>query len=294
MRGRPAPVAAAAGTIFVLIILLLVAAPKLRTSSTESGQGYRPYTGSSDANPWKTPSPKDATGRETPDHLIVKVKIEGEDTSWVSTLGPSWRSEILAIEPMFTHMHPKAHRPNKGRVASAYLRWIVENYNCLPETIVFLPPADSFAKKNINLHDALSTLQTSFIQSTGFANIHCPTSKSLTTCNDKVLNVAKPSHEFRVLEAKIPAIWEELFGKEVAVPERLASVLSAEFAVSREQVKKRDVQEYVKYWTWLQKTIMDDDSAGLVWEYLWHVVFGKAEVFCPEREKCECDLYGKC
>jgi hypothetical protein len=278
----------------VLIVILFLSAPNLRTSSAQPVRGHQPYTGQSSSSPWNPPSPKDAPEGETPDRHIVKAKLESEDASWISKLESTWHNDIITIKPIFPHLHPQAHRPDKGRIASAYLRWIVEHYNHLPETTVFLPPTDPFVKDTFDLRDAISSLQIPFIQTSGYANLHCPVTKSLTTCNDKVLNVAKPSHEFRVLEAKIPAIWEELFDKEVAVPERLASVLGATFVVSREQLRKRSVEELVKFWTWLEKTIMDDDSAGLVWEYLWHVVFGKGEMFCPERGRCECDLYGKC
>lgn len=294
MRGRVAPIAAAAA-ILVLILVLFVSAPKFRTlSSAQPVQGHRPYTGWPDPAPWHPPQAEDASGGDAPERLVVKLKLEGEDTSWIPKLEPAWRNDVIAMETMWPHAHPKAHRPDKGRVASAYLRWIIENYNHLPETTVFLPPADTFDKEKIDLGEALSRLQIPFVHSSGYANLHCPTSKSLTTCNDKVLNVAKASYEFRVLEAKIRDIWTKLFDKEVAVPERLASVLGAEFVVSREQVRKRSVDEYLRYWTWLQKTIMDDDSSGLVFEYLWHVVFGKDAVFCPDLAKCECDLYGSC
>jgi hypothetical protein len=96
------------------------------------------------------------------------------------------------------------------------------------------------------------------------------------------------------LEAKIPKIWETLFGNTTDIPKQIATVPEAKFAVSRAQVHKRNVEDYLKYWKWLNQTIMDDDSSGMLFEYLWHIIFGKDAIFCPEPTRCECDLYGEC
>jgi len=298
MRGRLASIAAAA-TILVLIILLYISAPASTSwtsqqPSSEPVSGQRPYTGPPKPLPWHPPKPKEASEGQLAERLIIKVELEDEDTSWISKLEPTWQNELIAIEAMYAHAHPKTHRPDKGRIANAYLIWLIEHYNNLPETLVFLPPADAFDKETLDLTTAISNLQIPFVQSSGFANLHCPTSKSRTTCNDKALDTKNPTTELRTLEAKISQMWKDCFGAQAAVPERLASALGFEFVVSREQVKKRSVDEYLKLWTWLNKTIMDDDSSGTVFEYLWPVVFGKEAVFCPEEKRCECDLYGKC
>ncbi|KAF2833634.1 hypothetical protein CC86DRAFT_12572 [Ophiobolus disseminans] len=297
MRGKLASIAAAAATTFTLIILLYTSAPTswtLRKSAPGPVIGQGPYLGWPDPLPWNPPKPKDASEGQSAERTIIKVKLENEDASWISKLEPTWPSEIISIKPMYSNAHPKAHRPDKGRVANAYLAWIIENYNNLPETLVFLPPSDAFGEETLNLREAIPELQIPYIQSSGFANLHCPTSKSQTTCNGRSLNPHKPSYEFRTLEAKIPEVWKECFGDQAGVPGRIASVLGSEFVVSKEHVMRRSVDDYLKLWGWLNKTIMDDDSSGLVFEYIWHIVFGKDAIFCPEERRCECDLYGNC
>jgi hypothetical protein len=304
MRGRLASIAAAATILgLVLTIWLFGSAPTswtLRKLSPTPVTGHAPYTGQPDPSPWNPPSPKEASQETPAERLIVKVKFEGENVSWMKKLEPTWQNEFVTVESMYLHLHAKAHRPDRGRIASAYLTWIIENYNHLPETVVFLPSSDPFDKSisglhsTISLYNSISSLQTPFVQSSGFANLHCPTSKSRTTCNNKVLNSEKPSYELRTLETQIVDVWKECFGEGIQTPARIASVLGSEFVVSREQMKKRSVEEYLKLWSWLNSTVMDDDSAGLVFEYIWHVVFGKDAIFCPEQAKCECDLHGRC
>ncbi|KAF2035558.1 hypothetical protein EK21DRAFT_54473 [Setomelanomma holmii] len=298
MRGRLVPIAAAT-TVLVLIILLFVTAPTTWRTTLWSRPrppvfGHGPYRGWPDPLPLDPPSPKDAPEGNAAERLIIKVRLEKEDTSWIQKLEPTWQSEIIEVKPIYSHLHPKAHRPDKGRVANAYLRWIIENYHHLPETMVFVSPKDSDFTDPLDLSKAISKFQIPFLHGSGYANLRCSTQKSRTTCNNKALDPFKPPYELRTLEAKIPDIWKKLFGEHVRVPDRIATVLGAEFVVTRGQVQKRSADEYLNYWTWLNKTIMDDDSSGLVFEYLWHVVFGKDAIFCPERERCLCELYGQC
>jgi len=298
MRSRIAIIAAATVTLVGLItFFLFVSVPSSPASifrrPAQPVADVKPYKGSNGSVAVTPPKPKDASG-DPAARLIVKVKLDTEDASWTQKLEPSWQHNIITVEAMYSHAHPKAHRPDKGRVANAYLMWIIENYNNLPETLVFIPPRDTLEKHHFGFHNPLLNLKIPFIQESGFANLRCPTQKSQTTCNDKVLKPMQPPYELRTLEEKVPQSWHNLFGDDKEVPQQIATVLGNAFAVSRAQVRKRSVEEYLNYWTWLNKTIMDDDSSGLLMEYLWPTVFGKEAILCPEKAQCECDLYGRC
>lgn len=298
-RGRLASISAGA-TIAVFLVFILISTPKSWTPGTSSTKpsvpviGLRPYTGK-DQDPVSAhpPSPNPASDTALAERLIVQVELEGVDTSWLQRLEPTWQHEVVTIKTFYANAHPEGKRPDKGRIANAYLTWIIENYNHLPETIVFTAPKDSNEHKDRNPEHAIPEIQIPFVQSSGFANLHCPKEKSRTTCNGRALVPTKPTPDLRTLEAKIPEIWKTWFGA-IALPARIATVLGAEFAASKVMVQQRSVDEYLRYWMWLNKTIMDDDSAGLVVEYFWHIMFGKEAVFCPERGACECGLYGKC
>ncbi|KAH7401635.1 hypothetical protein BKA66DRAFT_451099 [Pyrenochaeta sp. MPI-SDFR-AT-0127] len=300
MRGRIATIAGAT-TVLLIIIALFVSAPKSWRigGSLPSVAGHHPYR-KPDPLPWNPPSPKDASGEQPADRLILKVKLENEDASWIDSLFPAWRKDIITIWQGFSKLHEDEKRVDKGRVADAYLRWIIENYDNLPETVLFLPPEGNrpgkdlqsivWRRTNTDLKKDISALQMPFIQSSGFANLHCP---SPSTCADLILPFRSPPNEFRTLEVAMPRVWEGLFGN-TTVPGQLATPPGAEFAVSKAQVQKRSVEEYLKFWKWLNKTVMDDDTAGLVFEYLWHVIFGRDPVYCPEEKQCVCEVYGKC
>lgn len=296
MRGTTASIAAAI-TLLVLLIFLFASGTSysaLRHQPTRPVSSHYPYKGRPEFVPWNPPKPKYAYEDSPANRLIVKVKLDHEDTSWIQKLEPIWQNNIISIKPMFAHLHPDAHRPDKGRVANVYLTWIVENYNTLPETLVFLPPSDAWEPKPLDFRHALSILHVPFIQDSGFANLRCAHEKSEATCNDKPLKILEPAHPIHELRNETSKIWTSLFGNTTKVPQQFGTVLGAEIAVSRTQVRKRSVEEYLKYWTWLNKATMDDDTAGLFMEYMWPRVFGKEAVYCPEPAQCECDLYGRC
>jgi hypothetical protein len=284
MRGRTASIAAA--TTLLLIIACFLGIPNASRvgASPISVSGNYPYVKPSPL-PWDPPSPKDPSGEDPTSRLIVKAKLKHEDAFWIDELFPTWRKHIIEIPEAFTKLHAGAIKVDKGRVANAYLTWIIENYKDLPETIVFLPP-----NTPQSISDKVRRFQIPFVQSTGFANLHCP---SPTTCANLILPFRSPPNEFRTQEVTMPKAWEGIFGN-ITVPEQLATPPGAQFAVSKTQVQKRKLEEYLKAWTWLNQTDMDDDTAGLVFEYIWHVIFGRDAVFCPELKMCECDVFGQC
>ncbi|KAF1839149.1 hypothetical protein BDW02DRAFT_514881 [Decorospora gaudefroyi] len=288
----PRRIAAIAAAVFLLILLLFLSSASIRgigALSSESITGHYPYV-KPKLPPWNPPKPKQPDKHPQADGVIVKVELESEGSSWTDTLRPFWRTEVIKIHNGFANLHEGAGRVDRGRVADAYLRWIIENYKILPETIIFLPPGYKQRADHSRIQDAIRRLQVPFIQSSGFAILNCP---STETCNNLARPFRSPSHELRTLEVSMPKVWVRVFGN-ITMAEELATPPSTEFAVSRAQVQKRDVEEYLRAWTWLNRTIMDDDSAGFVLEYLWPIIFGRAPVFCPEFEKCECSLYDKC
>ncbi|KAL2152155.1 hypothetical protein VTH82DRAFT_5339 [Thermothelomyces myriococcoides] len=80
----------------------------------------------------------------------------------------------------------------------------------------------------------------------------------------------------------------------VSVPERVGVSCCSQFAVSREAVRARPREDYVRWRDWLLRTPLDDDLSGRVFEYMWHIIFGKDAVFCPSAAECYCNLYGMC
>lgn len=182
----------------------------------------------------------------------------------------------------------------------AYLTYIIDHYASLPSVMAFLHPhrqgflrawhTDSPLHDNV---DSLRNLQLSFVRQNGFVNLRCNWNPG---CVQDSLN----DHVDRT-------VWQELFNgtstppfdeagqwtrpsvnattpmpdflKDVShLQGRTAATCCAQFAVSREQVRKRPIEDYIMFRDWLYGTAENDAKSGRVMEYLWHVIFGKDSV----------------
>jgi hypothetical protein len=78
------------------------------------------------------------------------------------------------------------------------------------------------------------------------------------------------------------------------IPKTVASTCCSQFAVTASAIRNHKKDVYVKIRKWLMDTQMDDYDSGRVLEYMWHILFGKEAVNCPDADDCYCRLYGKC
>ena len=179
----------------------------------------------------------------------------------------------------------------------AYLTYIIDHYTTLPSTMAFLHSHRSgFLRAwhvDAPLHDnaiAMRSLQLDFVQQNGYVNLRCnPNPGCLSPATDRVSWVTDE-------------VWREIFagtstggnstrnsstvpvpvsGRSAAVaqqqvlkaPELVSAACCAQFAVSRDQVLKRPLEDYIQFRDWVIKTDRNDRSSGRVMEYLWHIIF---------------------
>lgn len=231
-----------------------------------------------------TPSPS------LPDRIVVMAKLPTDDTEWVHTDLADWQSAIYEIDTDTPYkestLDPLTNSTlrtlrNKGREANAYLAYIVQNYNNLPSTIAFIHPhKDGYPTAwhtDNNAHSnplSLQILNVEFVQRNGYANLRCI---HIPGCPDEVMPFRDPPDDDRKYEAAMPRAWLDLFNS-TDVPHVLATPCCAQFAVSSAQVRKRPLDAYRQYYTWLMETPLEDGVSGRVLEYLWHVLFGQEPV----------------
>lgn len=180
----------------------------------------------------------------------------------------------------------------------AYLTYVIENYNSsLPTVIAFLHShRQGFFKAwhvDAPFHDnvlAMRSLQLDFVVQNGYVNLRCNLNPGCTKAYKR-----SKSH----VDGEV---WKEIFSGTTTLPATeisqnttveeltssrqdrekaeymnvgVASACCAQFAVSRDQVLKRPLEDYVKIRQWVIDTDRDDAHSGRVMEYLWHVIFGK-------------------
>ncbi|KAJ5833915.1 hypothetical protein N7474_002226 [Penicillium riverlandense] len=224
---------------------------------------------------------------------IIMGKLKSEDTAWVSAELAEWRNIIYTVDDPFAPLHtPK----NKGRESLPYLQYIVDHYEDLPETMVFLHPhrdgwpaawhTDTMDYNNV---DSVRALQTSFIQENGFANLRC---QQTPGCPVELQPFRKQARSGNEAEKYYAQAWEELFNN-TDVPEKIGAACCSQFAVSRDQVLKRSLSEYQRMYDWVLNTELPDQTVATIMEYSWHIIFGQEPVYCPNVFQCYADVYGE-
>lgn len=231
------------------------------------------------------------------DKIIVVGKTLRDDTSWVEADLWDWQSAIYTVDANEAELaltETLATPANKGHEAMVYLTYVIDNYDKLPRIITFLHPhRDGFLSSwhtDTALHsnvDALRSLNLSFVESEGYVNLRCN------------WNPGCMEHD-RDNQHITPEIWVDVFAKTstpqsvAPYPGQIAQTCCAQFAVSREAVRRRPQADYERMREWLLGTEFTDRKSGRVMEFLWQFIFGGYAVHCPEEARCYCDVYGRC
>ena len=192
-----------------------------------------------------------------------------------------WQNAIYTVDNNKAELHTPR---NKGLEANPYLLYLITNYDELPSTIVFLHPhRDGYPAAwhndvpNYDNSVAMDMLNIDYIQQNGYVNLRCNWEPG---CPDAIRYKRNPTdpNPDRRMEHHMEEVWHHFFGNTSGVPEVIATPCCAQFAVSRTQVHKRPLAEYVHFHQWLMNTDFEDDLSGRMFEYLWHVIFGQHPV----------------
>ncbi|KAF7586235.1 hypothetical protein BBP40_009203, partial [Aspergillus hancockii] len=193
------------------------------------------------------------------DRIVVVGKTKEEDTDWVVKELPNWLHAIYVVDSPEAPLHVAK---NKGKEANVYLQYIIDNYDRLPSTIVFLHShRDGYPKAwhtEFSDHSNVRTtrmLRTDFVQRNGYANLRCNPNPG---CPDEIRPFRETRDEERLPELAFPKVWEAFFNN-TDVPEVVATPCCAQFAVSRTQVLQRPLSSYQRYHQWLMETELPDD-----------------------------------
>ncbi|KAK6003494.1 hypothetical protein QM012_009265 [Aureobasidium pullulans] len=253
-------------------------------SSSRSAPGFhKPHTNNIAETSYDSKnhlsSAEDETSRPPDDKVVVMGALSTDDVAWATTKLHGWDAFVYTVDN--NTAIPYHTDRNKGKEANAYLTYIVQNYDSLHETIAFVHSHEfgwlnawhTDAPHHSNV-ESLNSLNVDFVQRNGYANLRCLPSPG---CPDEVRPFREPMDESKTTEVAFAAAWREIFNND-DVPEVVGVACCAQFAVSRQQVLRRTKDEYLHMHAWLMSTELDDQVAGRVFEYLWHIIFGQESV----------------
>ncbi|OJJ32782.1 hypothetical protein ASPWEDRAFT_114947 [Aspergillus wentii DTO 134E9] len=225
---------------------------------------------------------------------LVFAATRRSNMSWVGENLPGWRWNIYRVDDEKAELTVPV---NKGNEAMVYLTYLIDRYSTLPEMAVFMHDGRYQWHNDNPLYDSVISIQNlnfTFVKSTGYVNLRCSNILGCPAELEPARYLRERPNDFDHPTAmEFPNSFMELFPGR-SVPEKVGTPCCSQFAVSREVILRRPVEEYIRYREWLVKTDLPSDITGRIFEYLWHMIFGKPAQSCPDERACYCQTYGLC
>lgn len=226
---------------------------------------------------------------------LVIPHTKEEDIQWIHDELPDIDLAVYEMDDPTAPLHPPV---NKGRESMAYLSYIIDHYDKLPDVVLFFHAHRGAWHNNIlldlNSATMIKRLRPEHVVRTGYmpARCHldygCPDWIQLARPEVDFDSRAKPEEKSYTIE-----VWKQLHPGEL-VPHALSQPCCAQFAVSRERILANPIQRYIHYRSWLIQTELDDQTSGRIFEYTWQYIFTRQHQYCPETHVCYCSGYGIC
>ena len=269
---------------------------------------------------------------DRPALVVARVAADGGDTRWLSNLASQYHLCIYTIDTEHAATKGYLQVPrNRGHEAMAYLTFLIDNYEHIPEAGAVFVHGSRFAWHNdAPDYDNAALLKmlnmTSALELHGYANLRCDWRAS--TCDPKeappqgsletlFTSRMQPWSGRAVSDAALPKTLQMLFEGTVDGKHSEARLLRndavraqccAQFAVARKNVWRHSREEYVALRQWLLDdgaAPSGDGPAGRILSYLWHILFMESTIgltdlsrlnaeSCPTAAACYCRLYGRC
>ncbi|KAK2746789.1 hypothetical protein FQN57_002831 [Myotisia sp. PD_48] len=251
---------------------------------------------------------------------LVVASIKSENTTWVSEELPDWPANIYNVDDPDAKLSVPM---NKGREAMAYLTYIIDRYESLPDYSVFIHGLRYQWHNDDPIYDGvpiIRALRLSFVSKVGYAPLRCVWSPGCPFELHPLKPVGLdngPDHRNET-ERAFAASFRALF-PDTEVPNLVGAPCSSQFALSRQQILRRPKRDYQRFRKWLMDTDLSSVISGRVLEYAWHskfpdigpilvvsyvrglsrdvlllVMMGKSPVYCPPAGECYCQTFGIC
>ncbi|CAG8248306.1 unnamed protein product [Penicillium olsonii] len=274
-------------TIFIVIALYLLFFANTKLPVKPETGTYADRHGAA-----TTPKPTDELAHPVipSQKVMVVASMKKDDTSWLRQNFPDWSKSIYVVDDKHA---PLTVAYNKGRESMVYLSYIIDNYNNLPESMLFIHSQRYQWHNDDPYYDGIPPLQhfqVPYLQEQGYVNLRCVWTLGCPT----EIHPLTDTHRSAVHAGEYYKTgFMELFPN-TPVPEEVGVSCCAQFGVSRAKVLERPRLDYERYRAWLSNTPLPDDLSGRIMEYSWHMIFGMKPVHCPNAKECYCKVFGLC
>ncbi|KAI9368115.1 hypothetical protein BJX61DRAFT_240919 [Aspergillus egyptiacus] len=277
-------------TIFITFALYLLffsrssthrhVGPTIYDSETLGGPNRDPQSGKA------TPVQQSAPIRKS----MVVASMKEDDVSWLHQFFPDWHKNIYVVDDKKADLTVER---NKGRESMVYLTYIIDNYDNLPDSILFIHSQRYQWHNDDPYYDGVPMLrnyQLPYLEKQGYVNLRCAW---VLGCPEEIHPLTDTHREAVHAGEYFKKGFMELFPGE-EVPEAVGVSCCAQFGVTSWKIRERPKSDYERYRKWLMYTDLTDDLSGRIMEYSWHMIFGKDAIHCPSAGECYCKVFGLC
>jgi len=195
--------------------------------------------------------------------LIIVTSHFQEDLKWLEN---SKNSVVLCSK---TKNSPLCHQDkNLGREAASYIKFILDNYNYLPEHIAFIHGHEHAWHQDY--HDILKIInECAKYKTYGFISIN---NHFINDRNIVYNDAMKYMH----------SIWDEVFRPHLKrdAPNYIFQDCCAQFIVSKERILRHSKETYQYWYEYMMNDPLGDGgfTIGMVFEFLWPIIFGEPDI----------------
>ncbi|CRG89120.1 Blasticidin-S deaminase [Talaromyces islandicus] len=236
--------------------------------------------------------------------VVARVSSDG-DPAWIDPLSDKYHPCVYTADAPIDRTSKFLQVPaNRGHEAMAYITFIIDNYDQIPERGAIFVHGSRWAWHNDEpVYDNAALLADLDIPAAlgpwGYHNLRCDW--SVSTC----LPTAKPQGSLEIsLQARVSP-WDARAASDNLLPEALASIFGgdkrtskrddyfvpgrqdilrsqccAQFVVAKANILQHSRDEYIALRQWLldsgdntQAAPLDDRVAGRILSYIWHILF---------------------
>jgi hypothetical protein len=221
---------------------------------------------------------------------MVVASMKSDNTSWLFENFPDWHKSVYVVDDKNAELTVAR---NKGRESMVYLTYIIDNYDHLPDVMLFIHSQRYQWHNDDPYYDGVPIIrrfQVPYLQKQGYVNLRC----AWTLGCPAEIHPHTDTHRDDVHAGEyFKTGFMELFPG-VDVPDEVGVSCCAQFGVTSWKVRERPKSDYVRFRKWLSETPLKDDLSGRIMEYSWHMIFGQGPVYCPTAQECYCKVFGLC
>ncbi|GAT25105.1 similar to An14g03060 [Aspergillus luchuensis] len=184
----------------------------------------------------------------------------------------SWKPYI------YTSDKEPGYRPipaNKAREGMAYLTHIIEHYDYLADVTAFMHASATQWHNDVGDMASSSLLQKlslDAVNKAGYANLRCEHRPGCPVAVRPFDPAMESNHN--VVYRNFTSIYMDMFSvPREQVPTEIGGVCCGQFVLTRDRIRERPRDDYVRIRDWALATDMDNFAAGSVFEMLWHIIF---------------------